>query len=93
MRNFLTVVEETTENRELNASYASLFFKSCHWSYEAVQGKSVTSMFPTKIPRGISLFGNSVLDFFRTKGFIRVLDGFFLKTKGFFPKMYKTLWK
>ena len=27
--------------------------------------------------------------FFRTIGFIRILNGFFLKTKGFLPKMYE----
>ena len=40
-------------------------------------------------PRGTSLIGKSVRDFFRTKGFIWIFDGFFLKTKGFLPKVYE----
>ena len=32
---------------------------------------------------GISLLRKSVRDFFRTKGFLRIFDGFFLQTKGF----------
>ena len=44
-------------------------------------------------PRGTSLIGNSVRDFFRTKGFTRIFDGFFLKTKGFLPKVYEIFWK
>ena len=40
-------------------------------------------------PRGASLIGKSVQDFFRTKGFIRIFDGFFLKTKGFLPNVYE----
>ena len=40
-------------------------------------------------PRGTSLIGKSVRDFFRTKGFTRIFDGFFLKTKGFLPKVYE----
>ena len=39
--------------------------------------------------RGTSLIGKSVRDFFRTKGFIRIYDGYFLKTKGFLPKVYE----
>ena len=39
--------------------------------------------------RGTSLIGKSVRDFFRTKGIIRIFDGFFLKTKGFLPKLYE----
>ena len=27
--------------------------------------------------------------FFRTKGLLRIFDGFFLKTKGFLPKVYE----
>ena len=27
--------------------------------------------------------------FSKTKGFLRILDGFFLKTKGFLPKVYE----
>ena len=34
-------------------------------------------------PRDTSLIGKSVRDFFRTKGFIRIFDGFFLKKKDF----------
>ena len=41
------------------------------------------SDFSELAPRGTSLIGISVRDFFRTKGFIRIFDGFFLKTKGF----------
>ena len=37
-------------------------------------------------PQSIRL---SVRDFFRTKAFIRIFDGFFLKTKGFLPKVYE----
>ena len=40
-------------------------------------------------PRGTSLNGYSVRDFFRTKGLVRIWDGFFLKTKGFSPKVYE----
>ena len=40
-------------------------------------------------PRGTSLIGKSVRDFFRTKGFKRIFDGFFLKTKGLLPKVYE----
>ena len=36
--------------------------------------------------RGTSLIVNSVQDFFRTKGFTRIFDGFFLKNKGIFAK-------
>ena len=39
--------------------------------------------------RGTSLIGKSVRDFFRTKGFTLIFDGFFLKTKGFLPKVYE----
>ena len=42
-----------------------------------------------RLPRGTSLIGISVRDFFRTKGFKRIFDGFFFKTKGFLPKMYE----
>ena len=42
-----------------------------------------------RFPRGTSLIGKSVRDYFRTKGFIRICDGFFLKTKGFLPKVYE----
>ena len=42
-----------------------------------------------KKARGTSLIGKIVRDFFRTKGFIRIFDGFFLKTKGFLPKVYE----
>ena len=31
--------------------------------------------------------------FFRTKGFIQIFDGFFLKTKGFLPKVYEIFWE
>ena len=41
------------------------------------------------MPRGTSLIGKSVRDFFKTKGFIWIFDGFFLKTKGFLPKVYE----
>ena len=41
--------------------------------------------------RGTSLIGISVRDFFRTKGFIRIFDGFFLKTKGFYPRCTRFL--
>ena len=44
-------------------------------------------------PRGTSLIGNSVRDFCRTKGFTRIFDGFFLKTNGFFPKVYEIFWE
>ena len=37
-------------------------------------------------------YWKSVRDFFRTKGFIRIFDGFFLKTKGFLPKVYEIFW-
>ena len=40
-------------------------------------------------PRGTSFNGKSVRDFFRIKGFLRICDGFFLKTKGLLPKMYE----
>ena len=40
-------------------------------------------------PRGASLIGKSVRDFFRTKGFKRIFDGFFLKTKGLLQKVYE----
>ena len=30
--------------------------------------------------------------FFRTKGFLRIFDGFFLQTKGFLPKAYEIFW-
>ena len=42
--------------------------------------------------RGISLLRKSVRDFFRTKGFLRIFDGFFLETKGFLPKAYEIFW-
>ena len=38
---------------------------------------------------GTSLIGKSVRHFFRTKGFIRIFAGCFLKTKGFLPKVYE----
>ena len=31
--------------------------------------------------------------FFRTKGFLRIFGGFFLKTKGFLPKVYEIFWE
>ena len=39
--------------------------------------------------RGISLLRKSVRDSPRTKGFLRIFDGFFLQTKGFLPKAYE----
>ena len=42
--------------------------------------------------RGISLLQKSVRDFFRTKGFLRIFDGFFFQTKGFLPKAYEIFW-
>ena len=39
--------------------------------------------------RGTSLIGKGVRDVFRAKGFIQIFDGFFLKTKGFSPKVYE----
>ena len=33
--------------------------------------------------------GKKPTRFFRTKGFIRNFDGFFVKTEGFLPKLYK----
>ena len=48
-----------------------------------------TLLFPA---RGSSLLRKSVRDFFRTKGFLRIFDGFFWQTKGFLPKAYKILW-
>ena len=39
--------------------------------------------------RGTSLIGKSVRDLFRTKGLIQIFDRFFLKTKGFLPKLYE----
>ena len=45
--------------------------------------------YPTIDPRGTSLIGKCVRDFFKTKGFKRILDGFFLKTKGFLLKVYE----
>ena len=42
--------------------------------------------------RGISLIWKSVRDFFGTKGFLRIFDGFFLQTKGFLPKAYEIFW-
>ena len=48
---------------------------------------TITAIFP----RGTSLIGKSVRDFFKTKGFIGIFDGFFLKTKGFLPKVYEIL--
>ena len=30
--------------------------------------------------------------FFRTKGFLRIFDGFFLQTKGFLPQAYEIFW-
>ena len=43
-------------------------------------------------PRGISLLRKCVRDFFRTKGFLRIFDGFSLQTKGFLPKAYEIFW-
>ena len=43
--------------------------------------------------RGNSLIGKSVRDSFKTKGFIRIFDGFFLETKGFLPKVYEIFWE
>ena len=37
--------------------------------------------------RGTSLIEKSLRDFFRTKGFIRIFEGFLLKTKGSLPKV------
>ena len=48
-----------------------------------------SSMYNHSRTRGTSLIGKSVRDFFRTKGFMRIFDGFFLKTKGFLPKVYE----
>ena len=42
-----------------------------------------------KNKKGVSLKGKRVRDFFRTKGFIGIFDGFFLKTKGFLPKVHE----
>ena len=39
--------------------------------------------------RGTSLIRKRIRDFFRTKGFTRIFNGFFLKTKGFLPKVYE----
>ena len=52
---------------------------------ETVDNLNTAELSLTK-PRGISLLRKSVRDFFRTKGFLRIFDGFFLQTKGFFAK-------
>ena len=39
--------------------------------------------------RGLSLLRKSVRDFFRTKGFLRIFDGFSWQTEGFLPKAYE----
>ena len=46
-----------------------------------------------KLSRGTALIGNSVRDFFITKGFVRIFHGFLLKTIGFLPKVYEIIWK
>ena len=45
------------------------------------------------LSRGTSLIGKRGRDFSRKKGFTRILDGFFLKTKGFLPKLYEIFWE
>ena len=47
---------------------------------------------PLFVDEGQFTYWKSVRDFFRTKGFIRIFDGFFLKTKGFLPKVYEIFW-
>ena len=42
-------------------------------------------------PGRMTLIGRSVRNFFKTKGFIRNFDGFFLKTKGFLPRCTRFL--
>ena len=46
----------------------------------------------TKTSEGQFTCWKRVRDFFRTKGFIRIFDGYFLKTKGFLPKVYEIFW-
>ena len=58
------------------------------WKTNTYAGKCKTG---TNYSRGTSLIGKSVRDFFRAKGFIRIFDGFFMKTKGFLPKVYEIL--
>ena len=58
---------------------------------ETVDNLNTAELSLTK-PRGISLLRKSVRDFFRTKGFLRIFDGFFLQTKGFLPKAYEIFW-
>ena len=48
-------------------------------------------IFQLILSKGTTLIRKSVRDFFKTKGFIRILDGFSLKTKGFLPKVYEIL--
>ena len=57
-------------------------------------GKTSTLSFYSWVSsRGTLLIGKSVRDFSRTKGFIRIFEGFFLKTKGFLPKVYEIFWE
>ena len=58
-----------------------------------VQFSQFNLLYKKDSSRGTSLIGNSVRDFCRTKGFTRIFDGFFLKTKGFFPKVYEIFWE
>ena len=43
-------------------------------------------------PRGITLMQKGVRDFFRTKGFLRIFDGFFLKQRDFCQRCTRFLW-
>ena len=61
------------------------------WSTLLHGSECWTIMKELQNPRGTSLIGKSVRDFFKTKGFLRIFDGFFLKTKEFLPRVYEIL--
>ena len=67
-------------NAELCPSYLYLVFR------RILLVSSVNKRRRLRFGRGAL---HSVRDFSRTKGFIRIFEGFCLKTKGFLPKVYE----
>ena len=51
-------------------------------------------LFPFGSPsEGQFTYWKSVRDFFKTIGYMRIFDGFFLEAKEFLPKVYEIFWE
>ena len=78
----------TNQTSSTDAISFGFFSKTFIWSCTVLQ----THLPRVNITEGQFTYWKSVRDFFRAKGFIRIFDGFFLKTKGFLSKVYEIFW-